>query len=99
MVLGNAELLAEQCEGNPQQQVLAEMIGAAAERGAELTQRLLAFARKQALDPKAVDLNGLVAGIDPLLRRTLGEHVEIQLVRGAGLWPALVDQGQLENAL
>jgi len=99
VVLGNAELLAEQCEANPQQRMLAEMIGAAAQRGADLTQRLLAFARKQALDPKAVDLNQLVAGIDPMLRRTLGEHIEIELIRGAGLWLALVDQGQLENAL
>ncbi len=99
VVLGNAELLAELNHGNPQQRKLAEMIGAAAQRGAELTQRLLAFARKQALAPKVVALNPLVAGLDPLLRRTLGEHIEIELIRAAGLWPALVDPGQLENAL
>lgn len=99
VVLGNAELLAELNQGNPQQRKLAEMISAAAQRGAELTQRLLAFARKQALVPKVVALNPLVAGLDPLLRRTLGEHIEIELIRAAGLWPALVDPGQLENAL
>ena len=69
------------------------------QRGADLTRQLLAFARKQALAPSTVDVNQLVAGMDPLLRRTLGEHIEIELVRGAGLWPALVDAAQLENAL
>lgn len=75
------------------------MIVAAAQRGAELTQQLLAFARKQALMPSAVDINLRVAAMDPLLRRTLGEHIEVELVRGAGLWPAMVDPGQFENAL
>jgi signal transduction histidine kinase len=99
VVMGNAELLVELNTDNPTQRQLAEMIGTAAQRGAELTQRLLAFARKQALDPKVVDVNELVAGMDTLLRRSLGEHIEIELIRGAGLWPALVDPGQLENAL
>jgi signal transduction histidine kinase len=97
VVLGNAELLAEQTQGA--QRELAEMIVQAAGRGAELTQQLLAFARKQALDPRPTDVNQLVAGLDPMLRRTLGEHIEIESVRGAGLWPAMVDPGQLENAL
>lgn len=52
--------------------------------------RLLAFARRQALEPQRVDLNRLVAGMDALLRRTLGEHIEIEIVRGGGLWPARV---------
>ena len=99
VVSGNAELLLEELQRDPAQRQLVEMIAAAAQRGAALTQRLLAFARKQALDPKAVDLNRLVAGLDPMLRRTLGEHIQIELIRAAGLWPALVDQGQLENAL
>jgi signal transduction histidine kinase/ActR/RegA family two-component response regulator len=98
VVLGNAELLVEQYEDSTSRE-MASMIAAAALRGAELTQRLLAFARKQALDPKVVDLDQLVAGVDAMLRRTLGEHIEIKLIRGASLWPALVDQGQLENAL
>jgi signal transduction histidine kinase len=99
VVLGNAELLAEQRAGDPLQQQLAQMIVAAAQRGADLTQQLLAFARKQALAPSAVDVNQLVAAMDPLLRRTLGEHIEIELVRGGGRWAAMVDAGQLENAL
>jgi signal transduction histidine kinase/CheY-like chemotaxis protein len=99
VVMGNAELLVELNESNPQQRELAEMIATAARRGADLTQRLLAFARKQPLAPKVVDINPLIAGLDPMLRRTLGEHIEIELIRAAGLWPALVDPGQLENAL
>ncbi|MGK2966641.1 MAG: ATP-binding protein, partial [Tepidiformaceae bacterium] len=99
VVMGNAELLATDPNADAQQRELAEMIGASARRGAELTQSLLAFARKQALSPKAVDLNQMVVGMDRMLRRTLGEQVEIELIRGGGLWPAMVDQGQLENAL
>jgi signal transduction histidine kinase/ActR/RegA family two-component response regulator len=99
VVLGNAELLAEQSVDKPQQRMLAEMIASAAQRGAELTQRLLAFARKQALAPSVTDINHLVANFDPMLRRTLGEHIEIELIRGAGLWNAMVDAGQLESAL
>jgi signal transduction histidine kinase len=91
VVLGNAELLAEQAADRPQQRQLAEMIAAAAQRGAVLTRQLLAFARKQALDPRAIDVNQLLAALDPMLRRTLGEHIEIETIRGAGLWLALVD--------
>lgn len=99
VVLGNADLLSELCKDDPARRQLAEMIGAAAQRGAALTQQLLAFARKQPLDPKVVDVNQLVAALDPMLRRTISEHIEIELVRGAGLWPAMVDAVQLENAL
>ncbi|MBW4481063.1 MAG: PAS domain-containing protein [Tildeniella torsiva UHER 1998/13D] len=99
VILGNAELLSEMLEPDPQLQPLAAMIGSAAQRGADLTQRLLAFARRQALDPEAVDVNRLIDAIDGLLRRTLGEHIEIEIVRRAGLWPALVDSAQLESAL
>ncbi|HMP40229.1 MAG TPA: PAS domain S-box protein [Roseiflexaceae bacterium] len=99
VILGNAELLAEELAALPNLQRLASTISDAAQRGAELTQRLLAFARRQALDPKPTDINTLIAGIDTLLRRTLGEHVEIELVRAAGLWHALVDPAQLESAL
>ncbi len=99
VVLGNADLLAEASADDPVRRQLAEMIVEAAQRGASLTQQLLAFARKQPLAPSEVDVNQRVAALDPMLRRTLGEHIEIELVRGAGLWPALVDPAQLENAL
>jgi signal transduction histidine kinase/CheY-like chemotaxis protein len=99
VVLGNAELLAEQATDRPQQRQLAETIAAAAQRGAVLTRQLLAFARRQTLDPRAIDVNQLLAALDPMLRRTLGEHIEIETIRGAGLWLALVDAGQLDNAI
>jgi PAS domain S-box-containing protein len=99
IILGNAELLAESLPDAPQLRLLAEMTRTAAERGAELTSRLLSFARRQALDPKATDVNALLAGMEAMLRRTLGEHVEIQFRPGRRVAAALVDAGQLENAI
>ena len=75
------------------------MILQAAERGAELTRQLLAFARRQPLEPVPVDANGLLGRLEPMLRRTIDENVEIEFVRGAGLWPAIADPGQLEAAV
>ena len=57
-----------------------------AQRAAALTQRLLAFSRRQPLDPKPVDVNRLVTGMSELLHRTLGETIEVETVLGAGLW-------------
>lgn len=99
VILGNAEVLMESKVLEGKDQKLAQMILTAAERGAELTSRLLAFARKQPLDPKVIDVNKLVSGMDGLLRRLLGEQIEIEVVQRGGLWPALVDASQLENAI
>ncbi len=71
----------------------------AARRAATLTHRLLAFARRQPLDPKPTDANRLVAGMEELIRRTAGPAVEVEVVGAAGLWATLVDPNQLENAL
>ena len=71
----------------------------AAWRAATLTHRLLAFARRQTLDPKPTDINGLVMGIEELVRRTMGQNIEIEVVSAAGLWNTLVDPSQLDNAL
>jgi len=71
----------------------------AAERGAALTHRLLAFSRQQMLVTRNVDFNRLIGDMDELLRRTLGEHVEIELKLAGDLWPALADSGQVENSL
>jgi signal transduction histidine kinase/ActR/RegA family two-component response regulator len=70
-----------------------------AERAATLTARLLAFSRRQPLQPQAIDANKLVNGLSELLQRTLGETVTLQIVLGAGLWRTHADPGQLENAL
>ena len=71
----------------------------AAKRAAALTHRLLAFSRRQTLDPKPTDVNRLVADMEDLLRRTAGPETVIEVVAAAGLWTALVDPNQLENAL
>ena len=71
----------------------------AAKRAAALTHRLLAFSRRQTLDPKPTETNRLVAGMEELVRRTVGPSIEIEVVGAAGVWPILVDQNQLENAL
>jgi signal transduction histidine kinase len=71
----------------------------AAERSANLTRRLLAFSRQQALDPHPVDANKLVAGMSELLRRTLGEAVELETVLAGGLWRTYADEGELESAI
>ncbi len=71
----------------------------AARRAAALTQRLLAFSRRQTLDPKPTDLNRLVAGMEELIRRTVGPSVEVEVVQAGGLWATLIDPSQLDNAL
>jgi signal transduction histidine kinase/ActR/RegA family two-component response regulator len=70
-----------------------------ARRAAQLTARLLAFSRQQPLEPRAVDANKLVGGMSELLRRTIGEQVAVETVLAGGLWPANIDEGQLENAI
>ena len=77
--------------------VEAAMYGARS--AAQLTQRLLAFSRRQALEPVRVDVNQLVANMLELLKRSLGEQISIETVLAAGVWPAFADSNQLENAL
>ncbi len=71
----------------------------AANRAASLTHRLLAFSRRQPLDPRPVKANPLVASLEDLLRRTTGETIDFEMVLGAGLWTTLCDPNQLENSL
>ena len=71
----------------------------AASRAASLTQRLLAFSRRQALDPVAVDANKLVAGMMELVRRSIGPAIDLETVLAVGLWACFCDPNQLENAL
>ena len=70
-----------------------------ANRAAALTHRLLAFSRRQPLDPKPVNANRLVTGMEELLRRTIGESIELGIVTAGGLWQTLCDPHQLENAI
>lgn len=96
---GNAELMVERLERSDPLYALAQMSLKAAQRGSDLTHRLLAFGRRQVLDARPMDINRLLAGMDNLLRRTLSEDIDIELVRGGGLWMTRVDESQLENAI
>jgi PAS domain S-box-containing protein len=97
-ILLNADVLAIQIQDDGLRP-LAEAMRLAAEHGADLTRRLLAFGRRQTLVPRPTDVNALLGDMDPLMQRTLGEHIEIKLVRGRDLRPATVDRGQLESAV
>lgn len=99
VILGNLEILRGRAEGNPDIEGGLEMALKATFRAADLTQRLLAFSRKQALSPEPSNSNQLVSGLTEMLRRTLGEEIEIETVLAGGLWDAVIDPGQLENAL
>ena len=98
VILGNIEMLVEQLT-DPRQRRLAEATQDAAERSAALVQRLLAFSRRQALQPTQIDVNALVYDMQDLLLRTLGEDIDISFSRAPDLWQATVDRTQLEAAL
>lgn len=99
VILGNAELLSAGLGADDGLRELADMTRVAAERGAELTSRLLAFARQQPLDPQPTDVDALLAAMLPLLRRSLGEQLEVVLRFESGGTHALVDPAQLESAV
>jgi PAS domain S-box-containing protein len=99
VILGNAEILEDRLESEPLLRRLAGLTRTAAERAAELTSRLLAFSRRQPLNPRAVDIDVLLSELRPLLRRAMGEAIELKTVCARGLWHALVDAAQLESAL
>ena len=98
-VLGNLELLRKRLPHDPATDRLIEGATQGAQRGAALTQRLLAFARRQALQPKPTDLAELVRGVADLLRRSLGPNIEIAFDLPAGLPAASADHNQIELAL
>jgi signal transduction histidine kinase len=96
---GNLETMERRLPGDDplQRMVTAALRGTS--RAAVLTQRLLAFSRRQPLVPQVVAINRLVAGMSELLQRTLGETIAVETVLAAGLWPTFADGNQLENAL
>jgi len=71
----------------------------AVKRAAALTHRLLAFSRRQTLDPKPTNVNRLLSDLEELIRRTVGPSIEVEVVGASGLWPTLVDPNQLENSV
>ena len=99
VILGNAEHLAEKLAAHKELRSFAEDIATSAERGADLTRSLLAFSRKQPLMPKDIDIGQKILGMEQLLRRTLGEHIECEFLLDQDLWLASIDPGQLAAAL
>jgi nitrogen-specific signal transduction histidine kinase len=99
VIVGSAEFLSEELRGDEKLRKVADCIVQAGERGAELSQRLLAYGRRQTLQPSDIDCNKLVGGVQKLLRRTLSETIEIETRLDGDLWTGYADAGQLENAL
>lgn len=99
VVLGSLELIESSGRLGPAEARLAQNAASAAERGALLTHRLLAFARRQMLQPRAVDVAQLTIGLREALARAVGTGVSIRVSAESGLWPCHVDPAQLEAAL
>ncbi|WP_051609468.1 PAS domain-containing protein [Fodinicurvata fenggangensis] len=99
VILGNTEAMTAALPKDHELHPLVEMTQTAAERSADLTQHLLAFARQQPLSPEPTDVASLVQDMSGLLRRTLGEHIQIDILAGNTVWKALVDPVQLESAV
>jgi signal transduction histidine kinase/ActR/RegA family two-component response regulator len=99
VILGCSEFIGEEVKENPRLSKMAQMILEAAQRGADLTHRMLAFARRQALQPKPVDINRMLANMESFLRRTLSADIDLKVIQSGEDCTALVDLTQLENAL
>ncbi len=99
VVIGNLDLLSPNLPPDRDGRELVREAIEAAERGAALTRRLLAFARRQTLQPIATDISGLLRDMEPLLRRAVGEAIVIEFTATGDPWPALVDPSQLESAI
>ena len=99
VISGNLQLLSVDLQGNESAQIRINAALDGVNRGAKLANYLLAFGRRQALDPKVVNIGRLVLAMDDMLRRTLGESIEIKTVVSDDLWNTLIDITQVENAL
>ena len=99
IIIGNLQLLAERKDTDGEaRELIADALWSAG-RAAELTHRLLAFARRQPLDPRPTNVNTLIEGMTGLVRRTLDSRIELHAELAPGLWPSVIDRGQLEAAL
>ncbi|WP_244549243.1 PAS domain S-box protein [Bradyrhizobium canariense] len=99
VITGTIGILADAVADRPELEAIAKMIDEAAERGGQLTKHLLAFARKQPLQPREIDVNALVLEAVKLLRPTLGEQIQIESLLAEDAWTALVDPNQLTTAI
>jgi signal transduction histidine kinase len=99
VITGTIETLIAGVSDRPLLSTIAQMINDAATRGATLTKQLLAFARRQPLQPRPSDVNALIMDAVSLLRPVLGENIDVQAVLGEDVWPAMVDPTQFSMAL
>jgi PAS domain S-box-containing protein len=99
VVIGSIELMFDQPDLSGQAAEHGRNALHAAQRGAELTRRLLAFARQQPLAPKVVDANELIGNFTRLLRQTVGQHIQVEFTQASGLWPIFIDPANLEAAV
>jgi signal transduction histidine kinase len=106
VIAGFSDLVAEEVAGLEGEDArLGSVLGYvgqvrdAAQRAIRLTRQLLIFARSDVVHPEALSLNDIIAGLEQLLRRTLGEHIDLSTVPAGGLWPVMADAGQLEQVL
>jgi PAS domain S-box-containing protein len=99
IIMGNTELLQDSLEEDNPLRRFADVIAVAADRAAELIDRLLAFSRKQMLRPQVTDVNSLITDFDGILRRTLGEDIDIEIDLTNDVWPTEIDLAQAETAI
>ncbi len=99
VIAGNLQLISRHVRADAKLQERVASAEAAVRRGAKLSSHLLAFGRRQALEPKVIDVGRFVAGMEDMLRRSLGDAVEIETVVSGGLWNTFADPSQVENAL
>ena len=99
VVGANLQLLSKDIGGNARAEQRLQNALAGVARGAKLASQLLAFGRRQPLEPKVVNVRKLIQNMDDMLRRALGEEIELETVVSGGLWNTLIDPGQLENAI
>ncbi|MDY0973799.1 PAS domain S-box protein [Massilia sp. CFBP9012] len=96
---GNLQLIARRADGLPEIKKRVENAMNGVERGAKLASSLLSFARRQPLEPKAVKIGRLLGSMEDMMRRSLGEEIDVEMVISGGLWTTEVDPAQLENAI
>jgi PAS domain S-box-containing protein len=99
VISGNLQLLSKDIAGNARAEMRVQSALAGVARGSKLASQLLAFARRQPLEPRVVNAGRLIKGMDEMLRRALGGEIEVETVIAGGLWNSLVDPDQLENAV
>ncbi|MHB8789448.1 MAG: PAS domain S-box protein [Desulfobulbaceae bacterium] len=99
VILGNTEMALDKVDpADPLHEDLKDILGAA-KKSADITRQLLAFARKQTISPRVIDLNETVEGMLKMLRRLIGEDIDLAWLPGSGAWPVMIDPSQLDQIL